>query len=222
MHYRLKMPKRQLFRAVRDDQSGVAFMEFAYALPFLMITLLGGLELVHLALTHQQLSRIATSAADLAARFRSSIDETDVNTLFLGSQMSATIQDFQTNGRIILSSVTRNDADNGHWVRWQRCDGGLGTATSAIGGEGDGETDTSIADVNGMVITDPNNVLVAEVTYAYTPWFFPVTSETLSRIAPIFVQRDITYTSAFIARELTLNNITNTTGMPAADRSLCA
>lgn len=208
-------------RRLARSESGVAFMEFAFALPFLMVALLGGLELVHLALTHQQLSRLATSAADLAARYRSSIDEVDVNTLFMGSQMSASVDDFDTNGRIILSSITRNAADDGHWIRWQRCEGSL-ARSSEIGEEGDGEDDTTIDEVNGMVVTDPNNVLVAEVTYRYTPWFFPVTNNMLRRIAPVFVERDITYTSAFIARELTLKNITNTTSLSDSDRSLCS
>jgi hypothetical protein len=210
-----------LLRRLASSESGLAFMEFAYALPFLLVTLLGGLELVHLALTHQQLSRVATSTADLAARFRSSIDETDVNTLFLGSRMSATIDDFDENGRIILSSVTRNPNDDGHWIRWQRCEGNAAVADSEIGETGDGELDTSIADVNGMVITKPNNVLVAEVTYSYTPWFFPITSPILAKIAPVFVPRDISYTSAFIARELTLNDITNTTGLGAGAIATC-
>lgn len=206
--------------SLRKNESGVAFMEFAFALPFLMVALLGGLELVHLALTHQQLSRIATSTADLAARYRASIDEVDVNTLFMGSQMSASFDDFDTNGRIVLSSVTRNANDDGHWIRWQRCEGDLARA-SEIGDEGDGEDDDTIDEVNGMIVTDPNNVLVAEVTYRYTPWFFPVRSSILRSIAPIFTERDITYTSAFIARELTLRNITNTTGLSDGDRRLC-
>lgn len=205
---------------LREDESGVAFMEFAFALPFLMVALLGGLELVHLALTHQQLSRIATSTADLAARYRASIDEVDVNTLLMGSQMSASFNDFDTNGSIILSSITRNTNDDGHWIRWQRCEGGL-ARESEIGDAGDGKDDTSIDQVNGMIVTSPNNVLVAEVTYRYTPWFFPVRSSILRSIAPVFTERDITYTSAFIARELTLNNITNTTSLSDADRRLC-
>jgi len=205
---------------IGGDNSGVAFMEFAFALPFLMVTLLGGLELVHLALTHQQLSRIATSTADLAARYRSSIDEANINALFMGSQMSASFDDFDTNGRIVLSSVTRNSDNDGHWIRWQRCEGNL-ARDSQIGEEDDGKDDSSISDVNGMVITDPNNVLVAEVTYRYTPWFFPVKSSILRSIAPIFTERDITYTSAFIARELTLRNITNTTSLSSDDIKTC-
>ncbi|MBB4631380.1 TadE/TadG family type IV pilus assembly protein [Sphingosinicella soli] len=196
-------------------------MEFALALPLLMVTLLGGLELVHLALTHQQLSRIATSTADLAARYRSSIDEANINALFMGSQMSASFDDFDTNGRIVLSSITRNSDDDGHWIRWQRCEGQLARA-SEIGDQGEGKDDASIDDVNGMMVTDPNNILVAEVTYRYTPWFFPVSNSILKSIAPIFVERDITYTSAFIARELTLKNITNTTGLSAGDIKACA
>ena len=220
--HRLTMTFRFLarLRRIRRDVGGVAFIEFALALPFLLVTLLGGLELVHLALTHQKLSRIATSVADLAARYRSSIDETDVNTLFFGSQLSAQVDEFDMRGRIILSSVTRNAADDGHWIRWQRCTGNSLVATSDIGEEDDGRLDTSIADVNGMVVTAPNNVLVAEVTYQYQPWFLPA-SGTLVSIAPVFRPRDITYTSAFIARELTLNGLTNTTAIPAGSLLRC-
>jgi hypothetical protein len=203
-------------------RSGVALVEFALALPFLVVMLLGGLEIVHLALTHQQLSRIATSTADLAARYRSSIDETDILTLFLGSQLSASLDDFDTNGRIVLSSITRNPDDTGHWIRWQRCEGSL-DVDSAIGVEGAGKWDTSIdATKVGMAITAPNNVMVAEVTYHYTPWFFPVTSSMLKSISSVFTQRDIKYRSAFIARELSLNDITNTTGMSDSEKALCS
>lgn len=204
---------------VMRDSRGVALIEFALALPFLLVTLIGGLELVHLALTHQQLSRLATSTADLAARYRSSIDETDINTLFLGATLSTRVDDFDERGRVILSSVTRNKTDNGQWIRWQRCIGNASVADSAFGAEGDGEMDTSIPDINGLVVADPNNVLVAEVTYRYRPWFFPATSPIIRSIAPVFDERDIHYSSAFIARELTLNSITNTTG--TADIKRC-
>ncbi len=77
-----------------SDESGVAFLEFALALPFLTVTFLGGLELVNLAVTHQQLSRVATSTSDLAARFRDSIDETDVQTLLLGARLGMELEEF--------------------------------------------------------------------------------------------------------------------------------
>ena len=221
---RRHMSRRGLFlrrlRRLLGAEAGVAYMEFALALPFLVMCLLGGLELVHLSITHQQLSRIATSTADLAARYRSSIDETDVNTLFLGARMSATIEEFDERGRIILTSVTRNADDDGHWVRWQRCEGEF-DVESGIGEPGDGETDTSVPDVNGMLISAPNNVLVAEVTYDYVPWFFPATSPIMRKLAPLFTQRRISYTSAMIARELTLNDITNTTSLADGNRALC-
>jgi hypothetical protein len=206
-----------------DETRAVAYMEFAFALPFLMVTLISGIEIVHLALTHQQLSRIATSTADLAARFRSSIDETDVNTLFLGARISASFDDFDARGRIVLSSITRNDDDDGHWIRWQRCDGDNTDYESKIGAEGDGEDDDTISTEDvGMLIDTGNNVMVAEVTYRYTPWFFPVTTPMLRGVAEVFTERDISYRSAFIARELTLNSITNTTGITGSAIATCA
>ncbi len=209
--------RRKRFAELREQQSGVAFTEFALALPFLTMTLLGGLELVHLMLTHQQISQIATSTADLTARFQSSIDETDIETLFTGAQLSMSLDDFNENGRIILSSITRNPDDTGNWVRWQRCRGQL-DVESEIGIQDDGRNDSSLSNtIVGMNISSGNNLMFAEVSYSYTPWFLPSDSSFLSKLSPVFSEREITYRSAFIARELALNDITNTTNMNVPD-----
>src|SRR3546814_13154337 len=48
--------------------------------------------------------------------------------------------DFRTHGRIILSSLERND-DGGQWIHWQRCYGDL-DVESSYGEAGDGEEGT--------------------------------------------------------------------------------
>lgn len=219
----MRLPR--LFRRARRDDSGVAFTEFALALPFLLMTLVGGLELVNLALTHQQLSRVATSVADLAARYRSSIDETDIETLFFGSNMSTDLNEFDTRGRIILNSLTVNeDIDpatgepTGNWIRWQRCEGDL-SVVSQIGKEGDGRDDDSIPDIDGFTVADPNTVMMAEVVYDYEPLF--VDGRLLAPISNVFEPRQIRYTAAFIAREISLIDITNTTNVAASDLKTC-
>jgi tetrahydromethanopterin S-methyltransferase subunit F len=44
----------------------------------------------------------------------------------------------------------------------------------------------------------------------------------LRGVAEVFTERDISYRSAFIARELTLNSITNTTGISGPAIATCA
>ncbi|MBV7256736.1 pilus assembly protein [Pacificimonas sp. WHA3] len=219
---------RRLGRRARNDESGVAFMEFALTLPFLTMSFLGGVELVNLTVKHQQMSRIATTTADLAARFRSSIDETDVETLFLGARLALKDAEFDERGRVILSAITAFQPDgdgnsNGHQIRWQRCDGDY-DIVSTIGGEGwgvdeEGEPTGEIPLVHGMEVLWPNTVMFAEVTYVYEPIFGA--GGFLSDISEVFEEREISYRAAFIARELSLQTITNTTNIPEPDLSTC-
>ena len=76
-------------------------LEFAISLPFLMVLCLGGLELVNLALDYQRVSNIAIKTADHAARVRTSIDESDINEIFMGSKLMGDKIDFAAHGRII-------------------------------------------------------------------------------------------------------------------------
>lgn len=214
----------KLIRRFAADQAGLAFMEFALLLPILMMLLLGGIELVNVALTHQQLSRMATQTADLAARYRSSIDETDIVTLFDATSLSHDLPAFDERGRIVLHSIVNNN-NGGHWIRWQRCSGGLnyessyGSAEDGSINDGDPTNDDDIPEVDGMVVLWPNTVLFAEVVYDYEPLFS--LTQVISRLAPVFQPRRLSYRSAFIARELTLQNVTNTSNMSVADQDLC-
>ena len=201
-----------------SDRRGVALIEFAIGLPVFLALLMSGLETVNLIIAHQQVSRIATSTADLAARYRASIDESDVKQLFLGARLSADSIDFRAHGRLILSSVMRNAANNGHWVRWQRCDGLLGAVASVIGIENAGQTGNGIpyikykaSDGSGMVISAGDNVMSAEATYEYQPLF-------VSSLHGVKIR----YAATFMARELALPSLTNANNLPNNQKSLCS
>lgn len=157
------------------DRRGIAFMEFALALPLLMILILSGIEVANLALTHQQVSRMASVAADNAARYRSSISEADVRKLLLGSRLASSGLDVQAHGRLIISSVTENAKKTGFRIRWQRCDGGLKDdgvlVQSAFGPEEARTSPQAHRDVGGMVIAPGSNVMFAEAYYDYRPIF---------------------------------------------------
>ena len=102
---------RSLGRRLRGDASGVAFTEFALALPVVLALGFGGLETAHYALAVQQISQIAMTAADNAGRVRVSIDETDVNDVLTGSKLVGQYINFPANGRIILSDLERSTSD---------------------------------------------------------------------------------------------------------------
>ncbi len=185
--------------------------EFALMLPFFVSTLLLGMDTIWYVHAHQEASRLATSTADLAARYRASLDEKDVKTLFLGARLSTDGVDFLGKGRLILSSVTRNAANNGHWVRWQRCQGSL-VNVSQLGVENAGQLNSSVATVSGMTLNAGDNVMYAEVFYKYQPLFF-------TALYP--KDKLIKYTASFMAREIALPSLTNVTNLATASKAMC-
>lgn len=114
--------------SLRDCRSGLAFMEFAFALPVVLALGLLGLETANYAMANLRVSNIAMLTADNAARVRDSIDEGDIVELFTGAKMSGNNISFAQNGRIILTDLEPTTTGGKQWVRWQRCDGALSYA----------------------------------------------------------------------------------------------
>lgn len=167
-------------KALFHDRSGLALIEFAYSLPFLTIVGMGATELTNYAWVKLQVSQIALNTADHASRLGENgvlqdikIYESDINDLFTGADLESGSLDLAANGRVILSSLTRND-DDGQWIQWQRCTGAL-DHDSSYGEEGDGETGTSFTGmgISGKEIkaSADTAVMFVEVAYTYQPLF---------------------------------------------------
>jgi hypothetical protein len=144
------------------DERGVSLVEFALALPLLMLLGFGGIETARYMMTIQRVNAIAQTVADNAGRVRHGLDETDVNEIMLGAKLMGKGINFAQNGRVILSDLERRttnagphgtgatgaDNPNGYrqWIRWQRCAGAL-RATSSYGVP---------LDINGAPVTNIN------------------------------------------------------------------
>jgi hypothetical protein len=165
-----------------------------------------GLETANLAMAHLRVSNIAVIASDNAARVRDTIDESNVIELLTGAKMTGNNIDFARHGRIILSSVERNAAGNGQWIRWQRCDGAK-QVVSSYGAQGKGQTDASLQAVgppgNQITAASGTAVMMVEVVYDYQP----IVSEA------IFGPQTIRYESAFNVRQRTNQVLTNVAGV---------
>jgi hypothetical protein len=215
--------------SLRDCRSGVAFLEFAFALPVVLALGLLGLETANYAMSNLRVSNIAMLTADNAARVRDSIDEGDVVELLTGAKMSGSNINFAQNGRIILTDLERHSTQNLQWVRWQRCDGALNYAatpaalrpmTSAGATIANGteiyntdrhttssspssETKASLTSVgsgtNVISAGAGTAVMVVEVAYTYQP------------VIPnsFLAGRRITYVSAFNVRQRTDQTLRN-------------
>jgi Flp pilus assembly protein TadG len=208
---------RRSLIGVRADQSGLALVEFAYSLPFLLLLSMSGLEVAHLAIAHMKISQIAMLVADNASRVRASIDEADVNEIFTGAELSAAGLNFKANGKIFLSDLEPNGLtapNEGQYIRWQRCYG-TGSFTSSYGTTNSGKTDASLQGMGptGNKIKSMTGTAVMFVEVAYT--YQPLVSNT------IFGPRTIRYTSAFNVRERTDQTIKNAGSLPAAQIASC-
>jgi hypothetical protein len=118
-----KSRKRQSIGDLVSDTSGVALIEFAMALPVLMIMFFGGVEVSNFAATKSRVSQLALQVADNAARVGQApngvtntvITEEEINDLLVGAQVHSGKLDITgthtengtvvPNGRIIVSSL---------------------------------------------------------------------------------------------------------------------
>ena len=208
---------------LRGCESGLAFVEFALALPVLSTLVLVGLETANLAMAHLRVSNIAMLASDNASRVRDSIDEANVVELLSGAKLAGTSIGFAQHGRIILSSIEPNTAgangtSTGQWIRWQRCDGAKVVA-SKYGLEGTGQNGSGNPAIlqqmgvagSQIAATTGTAIMVVEAVYDYQP----LVSNT------IFGARTIRYESAFNVRQRTNQAITNNGPLPLASQKRC-
>lgn len=198
-------------KALRRARSGVAMVEFALALPVMIPIIMYGAELAYLARVRMQVSQIAASVADNAARLGQTdnsgiaptITADQVAVLMRGAMLEGAAIKFEENGRVILSSLeewsgpdTAYIAKGAQFISWQRCVGNL-NERSMYGGQLD---TTSAARISfaGMghpdaFVTAPagNAVMYVEVVYNYRGLFGTLfIDETRIRRDAAFIVRD--------------------------------
>lgn len=168
------------FRLLRDKRATV-MIEMAFCIPLMVLLGFGGLEMASLTLANTRISQIGLSTADNASRIAVGsnlslprVREIDINEVFTGAERQAEGLDLGTRGRIILSSLERND-DDGQWIHWQRCYGDL-DVESSFGDAGDGATGTDFPGMgpDGAEVTAPpgSAVMFVEIVYEYEPLLY--------------------------------------------------
>ena len=178
---RLRRGTRILSRRLARNVRGAVMLEMAFAIPFLVLVGFGGLEIANLTLAHTRVSQLGLNTADNAARIAAGsnltqpqVREVDINEVFEGAERQAAGLNFENNGRIILSSLQRND-DGGQTIKWPRCYGNMEVA-SAYGVEGVGATGTDFKGMGpvGREVTAAAGtaIMFVEVTYEYQPLLF--------------------------------------------------
>jgi Flp pilus assembly protein TadG len=157
---------KQLFRR----QQGIAYVEFATSLPFLLALFIGSVEVTRYIIVAQKVEKSAVTISDVVAQ-----SET-INTSQLNQLVSAVSQvmqpySFGNNGYVIISSVSKSGT-NPPRINWQYTGGGTWTRTSQIG-----TTGLTATLPGGLTLSDRDTVIIAEVFYNFSPL---MTSDLLS------------------------------------------
>lgn len=154
-----------LRRLIRSCQSGVALIEFAVALPFLLIILLGTLELANFTLQNQKIDKVANSMADFVTQ-GATVGATDLNNFGLAVQQI--MRPYNFNGTVVFSSAANLNNNQGSCRRRRPCITWqyrvLGSDSSRIGSTGGAP-----ALPGSYNISRGQNVIVAEAFLHYAP-----------------------------------------------------
>jgi Flp pilus assembly protein TadG len=155
----------QKLTSLRRAQEGVAYLEFAITLPFLVAIFLGAVEITRYIILVQKVEKASQALSDLVAQSED-ITTTQLNQLILAAGQIVQPFDFGPNGYAIVTSVTRTGTDPAV-VNWQYASSGSSggwTHASLIGTPGNTATLPT-----GFTVADRENVIFAEVYYNFSP-----------------------------------------------------
>lgn len=136
------------------DQRGVSALEFAMVVPALILLYVGAVEVGNALTIYRRTSQVASTAADLTAQVKK-VTKSDIKDIEAAAQSILTPYSTEPL-KIVLSSVVADKNNHGK-VEWSCASKGSARAK-----------DSGYPVPNGL--TEPNSsVIVAEITYAFTP-----------------------------------------------------
>jgi hypothetical protein len=230
LHIAMLSRVRRFGRARR----AVAFVEFAYTLPIIMVLMLGGVEVSNYVTTKMRLNQLALMAADNTARIGTgsllaakTISEAQINDVLTGVAMSAgtctqrvKCLDLMNQGRIIISSIEKDvvnstSANKKYKMGWQRCAGAKNWASTygEPSNSGTGQNKDGFGPA-GQQITSPDDdsaTMLVELYYEYRPI---ITSRYLYNM-------DLTITEVASMPVRDRRDLTQVYNNEAVDQNLC-
>lgn len=157
---------RNTLRMFGRSESGIAYLEFALALPLLMALFMGAVDVTRYIIIVQKIDKAVSTMSDVVAQ-SNTISTSQLNTLSLAVRQVMQPYPFNTNGYVIISSVTKNGTSP-PTVNWQYTGGGSWTQPSQVGITGSPASWLPfVAPYNTM--DDKENVIITEVYYNFVP-----------------------------------------------------
>lgn len=142
-------------------EEGIAYLEFAIALPFLLMLFLGAVEMTRYIIIVQKVEKAAVTMSDVVAQ-STTISASQLDTLVEAVGQIVKPYSFDNNGYVIISSVSRTGA-NPPKVKWQYSDGDWPQASQI------GITGSNASLPAGLTLEDKENIIIAEVYFNFSP-----------------------------------------------------
>jgi Flp pilus assembly protein TadG len=142
--------------AIAKDNSGIALVEFALTVPFLLMLYLGAAQVCDTVAAQRKVTLTTRTVADIASQY-SSVSDANLDQILAAS--SRVMSPYGGNPTIILSQITMDGGGNPK-VSWSRALNGtrltLNSAYTAL---------------PASIRTPNSSVIVAQTSYNYTPEF---------------------------------------------------
>ncbi len=163
---RLIKSAKRIFRSApfAMQEKGSVAIEFALALPIWIVLLLGSSDASFLLILSQRVDRIAYSVTDIVTQSEM-ITLNDLDNIMLAAGQLMEPFPFAAQGIVVVSSVYK-PVGQATKISWQYAGGGSLLRASKMGVVGS----TPVLP-NGLTLNDNDNVIIAEVYYAFTPLF---------------------------------------------------
>lgn len=160
---------RKLLSSFLRNKDGVAYVEFAVCLPFLIALLMGAIEVSRYIIIAQKVEKTAATLSDVISQGKT-ITPTDLSNMIFASSQVMKPYSMGADGYVIVSSVKQYGAysiSNPAKVDWQYTSSGVnGSWTNAsLVGIPNGPA----ALPGGITLNDKDNVIVTEIFFRYQP-----------------------------------------------------
>jgi Flp pilus assembly protein TadG len=153
-----------ILRRLHRNQQGVAYLEFALALPMLVMMFMGAVEVTRFVIMTEKVEKVAIAVSDLTAQ-SSTATNTGMSDIVKAAEQIMLPYTFGSGGYVIVSSITKTGTAAPK-VNWQYKGGGTMNKNSLVGSAG-----SAASLPTGFTMADKENVIITEVFYNYTPLF---------------------------------------------------
>jgi Flp pilus assembly protein TadG len=175
----------QLLRNLWRTRGGTASIEFAFALPVLLVMFMGVFEVSQALIVYMQVIDVADTVSDLVSQQRQ-ISTTDIDNYYTAGQLVMTPHAPAGLG-LAIASVTFDGTTGNPSIAWQVVEGGATAMTAADLQAAVIPKGTSLGGACSPPAANPcNSVIVAQANYTYNSALSYLIQQPIAMSARVF------------------------------------